>query len=52
MMKSVDLGGIRCPCCNPTFTNKNYDQTLLRKMARARIKQKDRYDPIRDEANP
>lgn len=52
MMKSVDLGGIRCPCCNPTFTNKNYDQTLLRKMARARIKQKDRYDQILDEANP
>lgn len=42
MMKNIGPGGIRCPCCNLTFTKKHYNQTLLRKRARSRLKQEDK----------
>lgn len=50
MMKNIGPGGIRCPCCNPTFTKKHYNQTLLRKMARSRLKQEDKPLLSRNEA--
>ena len=52
MMKDIGPGGIRCPCCNLTFTKKHYNQTLLRKRARSRLKQEDKHILSRNEARP